>query len=121
MSVDLFRKRNPHYNSNAVIYKCVVADNGRSIGHEPKPYKTILVKDLGFETILEISNGHTERRRTGVIETLDLADGEVKPNDVIQFSGKKYIVTQVKFEDEDKQNAFRDEASGTTTISLRSS
>lgn len=123
--MDLFTKRNPEYNVHLKIFKPIYADKGRRIDYEEAPIITTdLCKILGFETQYIVQNGHTESRRIGTLEILDLQDGDIKPDYRVQIEGKYYIVNKVSYANSAKQNKqklYRKKVSnGLTTLIVRS-
>lgn len=123
--MDLFKKRDPEYNIHIEIFKPVYADKGRRIDYEEAPIiKSDMCKILGFETQYIVQNGHTESRRIGTLEILDLQDGDIKPDYKVQIGEKAYIVNKVSYADsamQNKQKLYRKQVSnGLTTLIVRS-
>lgn len=117
--VGFYQRRNPLYNVKAELHKCITPEDGSAIYYDPNPIEVFYAKDNGFETVYSSQNGHTEKVTVGQLETKDLEDGAIMPDDSVMYYGQMYIVTKVKFVDDDKQKFKSNRASGTTIIDLR--
>ena len=117
--VDYYQRRDPKYNVKCELHKAVSNNEGSSLYYDKVSSKRFYVKDNGFETIYTSDGGHVERITTGQIETRDLADGDIMPDDYVEYGGRFYIVTKVKFADDEMPKSVTKRASGITTIDLR--
>lgn len=117
--VGLYQKRNPEYSEKAKIYKKIETEDGSSFYHETYPSNYCYCKDYGFKTVYTNSNGHNEKNKVGKLETLDLKEDEIMPDDIIEYQGTKYIVFSVVFEDDEKAKHKSIRPYGKTTIEVR--
>lgn len=117
--VGLYQKRNPEYSEKSKIYKKIATEDGSIFYHETVASNICYCKDYGFKTIYNSSNGHNEKYKVGKLETLDLKEDEIMPDDIIEYGGVKYIVISVVFEDDEKAKRKSIRPYGKTTIEVR--
>lgn len=117
--VDFYQRRDPKYNVPVNLHKAVSNENGSTLYYDKEASKRFYVKDNGFETVYVSEGGHVEKVTTGQIETRDLADGDIMPDDYVKYAGRMYIVTKVVFSDDEMPKSTTKRASGITTIDLR--
>ena len=117
--VDFYQRRDPKYNVKCELHKAVSNNEGSSLYYDKVSSKRFYVKDNGFETIYTSESGHVEKITTGQIETRDLKDGDIMPDDYVNYAGRMYIVTKVRFSDDEMPKSVTKRASGITTIDLR--
>ena len=117
--VGLYQKRDPEYSVKSKIYKKIVTEDGSSFYHETEASNICYCKDYGFTTTYTSSNGHIEKNKAGKLETLDLKEDEIMPDDIIEYGGVKYIVISAVFEDDEKSKRKSIRPYGKTTIEVR--
>lgn len=115
----IYHKRDKKYSEKAFIYKAIRDDNGRVLRHEEQSSMGFRCQDLGFTTATNKNAGRIEKVVTGAIESIDLKDGDVMPDDLIQYGSTKYIVIDILFEDDTESKMLRNNVWGKTTIKLR--
>lgn len=117
--VDLYQRRNPEFNEEGLLHKKTISNTGRTLGHDPNPDKTFDCRDKGFKTILTTYNGHIEKQVKGIIETEDLKENDIEPNDIVFYGGQKYLVVSVEFLDKASYKNLSYGAPGLTIIEVR--
>ena len=117
--VDLYQRRNPEFNEDGILHKKIISNTGRTIGFDPNPCLTFACRDKGFKTICTKYNGHIEKQVKGIIETEDLKEDAVEPDDVVFYGGNKYLVVSVEFIDKSSYKHLSSGAPGLTIIEVR--
>lgn len=117
--VNFYQRRNPKYNVACNLHKAVSNNEGSSLYYDNVSSKRFYSMDKGFQTIYTSDSGHVSKVITGQIETRDLADGDIMPDDYVEYAGHYYIVTKVVFADDEMPKSVSKRASGITTIDLR--
>lgn len=117
--VGLYKHKKPNYNVKAYYYKHQTTEDGSRLYYDTNPSKPFMCKDNGFETIYTSESGHTEAIKTGQLETRDLIDGQIMPDDKVVYANETYIVVKVRFVDDDFNKYLSKRPSGTTYIDLR--
>ena len=117
--VDLYQRRDPRYNVPVNLHKALSNDNGSTLYYNKVASKRFYCKDNGFETVFSSEGGHVEKVTTGQIETKDLAEGDIMPDDYVQYAGRMYLVTKVRYIDEEMPKSVTKRPSGKTILDLR--
>lgn len=117
--VGFYKRRDPLYNKKATLHKSITPIDGSSLYYDINPKEIFYFKDDGFETTYTSVNGHTEKQKVGKLETIDLKDGAITPEDYVMINGEVFIVTKVKYVDNDIENHISKRPSGKTIIDVR--
>lgn len=117
--IDIYQRRSKKYTEDAQVLKAVVDNNGRSLYHDTGKSIHFKCQDNGFETVTLRVNGHSEKITKGEIETIDLKDGDISPDDAILYNGVQYLIETFKFADFTKSKQAQLHAPGKTTIEVR--
>lgn len=117
--VDIYQRRNPDYSEEGFLHKKIISDTGRTIGHDSTPCLSFACQDKGFKTICTKYNGHIEKQVKGIIETEDLAEDDIEPDDIVYYGGYKFIVVSVQFSDKTSHKKLTQGAPGLTIIEVR--
>ena len=117
--VGIYRRKDVEYNVRASLHKQIIDESGSACHYDINPSRYFKCKDLGFKTQYISDNGHIESIKSGSIQTRDLMDGEIKPEDYVCYANEMYRVVEVLFEDDEKAKFLSKRPSGTTTISVK--
>lgn len=98
------------YHIRAKLYPSTIDDeNERIIKKDFSRPIVFYAKDhVNFELIRNEYGGVMQRQTiSGYIETMDLAEGQIKIHDTVEYAGKQYNVESVRFEDSNHQKEVR--------------
>lgn len=110
--------RDPVYNVKSYLYKTRYSEDGSRIYHDEAPFCSFFATDDGFRVSYENDNGHIKKISVGRIETLDLKEDAVVPDDLVEYGGKKYKIIGVTFEDVATNKFLSNKPNGKTTLEL---